>query len=281
MGSMKNPPPSTTTTKQEPWGQTVPYWQQTFGDIYGSPTRGTTPETPSVLRALKKQPDTLNNYQGRYGEGGLIGQQLANPNANITQAWDMTRTAANDPTNTQMLTGSRDYANRVLSGEFLDPTKNLAMAQQWQRGLEGIGSGWDTSATQAGRYGSGAWAAGRGQQLGDLQAGLYGQGLNQMTQMAGMAPSIYNAQYLPSQYLNALGQEQEQRPWDIYGKGASMLQMPGGGSTQTPYFKPSPLQGLLGLGMMGMGMASGNPYAIGSGASAIGGGYGGRIGGGI
>ena len=48
-----------------------------------------------------------------------------------------------------------------------------------------------------------------------------------------------------------------------------MLQMPGGGSTQTPYFKPSPLQGLLGLGMMGAGFATGNPMMMYGGASQI------------
>lgn len=261
-GSSKNKP-QTVTQKQDPWGPTQPYWMQSYADIFGKPTGATSQAGGgrypggSLGFEAKGGSGSLNpaDYTGRYGSGGLIGQQLENPNQNITQGWDMTRAAAMDPTNTQTLTGARDYTNRVLSGEFLDPTKNLALSQQLQRGLEGMGS-WDTSAVQAGRYGSDAWAAGRGRELADLQGNLYGQGLQQMTQMAGMAPSIYESQYMPSQKLLALGQEMENRPWDIYSRGAQMLSGPQGGSTSSPYFQPNPLLGLAGTGLLAYGMGA-------------------------
>ncbi len=148
-----------------------------------------------------------------------------------------------DAKSVALLGGSRDYANRVLSGEFLDPTKNLALAQSLQRGMEALRP-WDTQATQAGRYGSGAWAQGRGRQLADLQGNLYGQGLQQMTQMAQLAPSIWQSQFLP-----------EQRGWDLYNQATALLRGTGqSGTTSQPYYTPGWGSQLLGAGGSALGM---------------------------
>jgi hypothetical protein len=130
-------------------------------------------------------------------------------NTNSTAGQDAMLAASADPANQALLTGSRDYNNRILSGEFLDPNKNLQLAQQLQRGYEGIG-GWDAGAETSGRYGSGAWAQGRGREMADLKANLYGQGLDRMQTASMNAGSIFAQQLAPGQLQDAIGQERDQ-----------------------------------------------------------------------
>lgn len=277
MGGSKNKPAGETTTKTAPWEGAQPYWSQMYADIFGKPSSTGTPSlggNSSWSGALKdrmgNQISLPSNYTGKYGDGGLLGQtQFVGANPNIQSAWDMVQQRAGQPS--QMLQGAEGYATDVLSGKYLDPSQNLALAQNLQRGMADIGGGWDSSANQSGRYGSGAWAAGRGQQLADLQGNLYGQGLNQMTQVAGMAPSIYEAGYLPAQKMLALGdaqrqmaQEEQMFPWEMYGMGANLLSGAPGGTSSSPYFKPNPLMGA--LGGAGAGAAFG-PYGAAAGGA--------------
>jgi hypothetical protein len=210
------------------------------------------------------------------GTAGLLGQQLKNPNAYTQQYWSQAADYANNPQNTALLGGAQNYANRVLGGEFLDPAKNLALAQQLQRGLENMHV-WDTQANLAGRYGGGAWGVGRGRQLADLQGNLYGQGLQQMTQMAQLAPQLWSAGLLPTSLLGQIGQQQEQRPWNLYNQATSLLRGTGSTGTQTqPYYSPSMFQQLLGPALMiGGGLLGGPGGAMAGGAAGnlLGGGY--------
>lgn len=276
MGGSKNKPQET-TTKQEPWEGAKPYWQQTYADIYGNQVGQNAQQQNAVpgrgLAGLKAIPNSGQPVTtGAYGDTGLLGStKYIGATPNMQAAYGMVQDRAGTPS--AMLAGAEDYATRMLSGEFLDPSKNLALAQNLQRGMEDMGA-WDTSAIQSGRYGGGAWGAGRGRQLADLQGNLYGQGLQQMTQIAGMAPSIYEAGYLPAQKLLALGAQQQQDqqaeqmfPWELRGMAANLLSGAGGGSTSSPYYKPNPLMGA--LGGAGTGFAVGGPVG-----AAVGGGLG-------
>lgn len=234
---------STSTTDQGPWSATQPYWKQTYSDVWG------------------------NN--------GLLNNQMKTQNPYITQSQNQMASYATNPQSTALLSGAQNYGNRVLSGEMLDPTKNLALAQQLQRGLENMHS-WDSQAQLAGRYGGGAWGAGRGRQLADLQGNLYGQGLQQMTQMSQLAPQLWQAGLAPSALLGQIGQQQEARPWNLYNQATSLLRGTGSsGTTTTPYYSPSTFQQLLGPAMAIGGGILGGPAGAAAGSQA-----GGMLGGG-
>lgn len=185
--------------------------------------------------------------------------QSGTPDSALSAGWAMAEKEAGDEENTRVLRGARDYANRVLSGEFLDPSKNQALAMELQRGLEGMGA-YDSQAEASGRYGSGAWGQMKGRSLADLRGNLYGQGLQQMTNMAGMAPSIYGSQYLPAEMLQNIGSQREGRQWGILSNESSML----GKGTQmdAPYYNQNPVMGGVGtwLSMVGAikGMGGGS-----------------------
>jgi hypothetical protein len=176
--------------------------------------------------------DFQNRWSGLLGESDRLGK--AGIDSARTEGWNGTLDAARNPENTQLLTGSRDYNNRILSGEFLDPNSNLALAQQLQRGYEGIG-GWDSSAEAAGRYGSGTWAEGRGREMADLKANLYGQGLDRMERASNNAGAIYGQQFAPSQMIGAVGQERDDANWGLLGNRANMLGAAQSGMPQQTY----------------------------------------------
>ena len=192
----------------------------------------------------------------------LYNQQSGTIDPAIEQGWGSAIASANDPENTALLTNARDYANTVLSGYFLNPETNLAMAQALQRGLESARA-FDSQAAQAGRYGSGAWGQMKGRNLADLQGNLYGTGINQMTNMANNAASIYGAQYLPAQTLIDVGNQRENRGWNLLGKQAGVLSQ----TTQNnqPYYMQNPVMGGVGsvlsaIGTIkGMGNGQSNP----------------------
>lgn len=190
-------------------------------------------------------------WQDLVSRSSALGKaQYGSPDSALSAGWGMAEQTANDPTNTMLLTGARDYANRILSGEMLDPTKNQALAMQLRRGLEGMGA-YDSQAEAAGRYGSGAWGQMKGRTLADLQGNLYGQGLQQMTNMAGMAPSIYGSQYLPAEMLQNIGSQREGRQWGILNNESRILGQ--GTQMDAPYYNQNPIMGGVGtwLSMVG------------------------------
>lgn len=213
------------------------------------------------------------------------------------------------------------FLNDQLSGKYLSPNSNPYLASMEQAAADPVIRQYqmatapqtDSAAEMGNRYGSGYQAAmqgnnqyGLGQALQNLSNNFYGQayqqGVNNMFNAAGMAPSMLQASYIPYQMQNEVGQQQQAYNQQAlsgqvgqYMQGQmlpyqtlSMLQgLIGGnygqqgtttgwnnsmGSQTTPYYS-NPLGSVLGGGLAGLGVAGQlgwQPF----GAAAAGGGAG-------
>jgi hypothetical protein len=208
--------------------------------------------------------------------------------------------------------GATRYTADVLGGKYL-PTnyETTPFFEDIVRRTAGnIASQVGSQYSAAGRYGSGSMAESMARGIGDTTANLrytdYNKYLDlvnrerdRQTQVAAMAPEMYNLGYADLHKLSdvgesrrAFGQEsineaikkwemEQNRPFENLSRytGTLSQMFPGGGGSSqtstamTPYFKQSPLQRGLGLGMTGLGlynMMGGFGGAAGMGAAGMG-----------
>ena len=172
---------------------------------------------------------------------------------------------ARDP---QLIDPAVDQARSTIAGDYLgaDALRDAARAE-----LDQVVGGTLGSFEAAGRSGSGLAmnALGRGVTSALGPAYMQERRLQQQAMMG--APGLEQARYMPAQQLINLGMGQRgaeeryyQEPWDRLARytgialGNAPAQLAGGTTIgQQPIYQPNPLQQALGLGMMGLGFASG------------------------
>lgn len=215
---------TTGTTQVEPWGPQQPYLQGGFRraealshiplEYYGGPqVAGFTPEQTQAQelatgRALAGSP-LLRGAQTKAGQistGSMLGR-----------------------------TPDLQYIEDTLSGKYLTPESNPYLDYYTERAFEETLPQWDTTATEAGRFGSDVWALGKGRTMADIQSSIYGgayeterdrqatmeqyaTGLGEaayqseadrMMQAIGMAPQLAREDYFDMAQLASVGAEKQ------------------------------------------------------------------------
>lgn len=229
----------------------------------------------------------------------------------LSGSWQsMMGAASNTPS---FLSSGNDYINNVLTGQFLSPNSNPYLAGMESAAAQPVINQYQTAiapqtasaAEMANRYGSGAAnqmmnqaQTTLGTTLSNLASNFYGnaynQGINQMNTAAAMAPAMLQANYMPAELENQVGQqaqnlslEQAQYPWQTaqayqnivggnYGQSGTVQNTGTGwsnssGAQSTPYYS-NPLGSIFGGALAGLGVAGQLGWSpFGAGAAGAGG----------
>lgn len=232
------------------------------GSAPDTQTTVTSTEPPEYVRPYIEH--ALGEARNLYGTSPLYrGVETYTPAE--TAGMQGIEAAARNP----MLTApATEYARDVIGGQYLQPEAIAEASRPYvDRFLGRHGREWEGAGGTGGSLE--AEAAGRG--IADVIAAQRGQERVLQQQMAGMAPSLEAARYGPGQALMGLGQIQRarqqtlaQEPWERLARytgialGSAPAQLAGGtGMTQQPIYQPSPFSQILGLGLTGLGAASG------------------------
>ena len=111
-----------------------------------------------------------------------------------------------------LVAASQGYLEDVISGKYLQDN-NPYLDYYVNRAYENALPQWRTTATQAGRYGSDAWARGQAQTMADLASQIYGgaygaeRGLQQ--QAASIAPDVAREDYFDLSQMAKVGAEKQ------------------------------------------------------------------------
>lgn len=205
----------------------------------------------------------LNQARGLYDTRGMYSSTQL-PGA-AQEGFDMQMGAARDPA---LVDPSIGLAQQTLGGEFLgaDALRDASRAE-----LDDVIGGTRSQFESAGRSNSGLanYALGRG--VTSALGPAYQRERALQQQMAGMAPGLEASRYMPGQQLSQTALQQRgiedqyyREPWDRLAQytgvalGQAPAQLAGGTTTNTqPIYQPSPLSQIAGLGMAGLGAASG------------------------
>lgn len=109
----------------------------------------------------------------------------------------------------------------TMEGKYLTPESNPYLSAYVQRGFEETLPQMDTSAIQAGRYGSGAWGEMRGRAMADIASNIYGAAYEaergRQMEAYRLAPELSLMDYADLEKLAGVGsqkQELEQKKID-------------------------------------------------------------------
>lgn len=260
---------TTSTSTSAPWAAVVPHLKNVFGtaeQLAGQPGQFFPGQTYAELDPLQQQ-----GMQAQLGyAGGGMGDQIS-----AAQAAQMSALQAPDIAANPYIGGIADVMASRLSrnlSENIMPGLQAGAIGAGQSGgsRQGIAEGIAARGTQEAL----------GASLADLYGGAYGQGLQARGQAMGMAPQMAQMGMMPGQVQQQVGgqmrteaqrpieeamarhQFEQQEPWQRLGQYNQMLSG-GQGYGTTTGTTTQPSQGmfgnLLGAGMMGAGMLTGNP----------------------
>ncbi len=103
---------------------------------------------------------------------------------------------------------------KTVSGEYVTPENNPYLRHYVQKGFENVVPQINTSATQAGRYGSNAWSQLMGRAMGETVAGIYAPAYEserqRQMQAIQLAPAIAQIDYENISKLAQVGAEKQQ-----------------------------------------------------------------------
>lgn len=140
------------------------------------------------------------------------GQTIAgfSPEQLQAQALATQRALAGSP---EIAAGSQELRG-ILSGKYLTPESNPYLSYYVQRAYETALPELDTTAIQAGRYGSGAWGQAKGRTMADIASNIYGGAYQQerqaMLQALGLAPAYSEAAWGDISRLAEVGAEKQE-----------------------------------------------------------------------
>ena len=235
------------TTTSAPWSGQQPYlkdlYQQATNLFHGNPTEINKSDTGSGFGAVGQRVlDSLGYNIGvntdipRNPEGGRIqyfpGSTVAGfvPEQNTAQNLIMNRAREGSPLltsaqNQNKLTGEGGYLNTdTISGKYINSNTNPYLAGYVQKAYETSLPQVDTSAIQAGRYGSDAWANMKGRTMADISSNIYGNAYtterqmqenayqderNRMMQAIQNSPTLAQADYYDLDRMAQVGAEKQ------------------------------------------------------------------------
>ena len=112
-----------------------------------------------------------------------------------------------------LLGASQTEINKILSGQYLDPSTNPYLQQTFQRAAGDVQGQLGSMFAKGGRYGSGAMAETAGRRMGDLASQIYGGAYQQerarQLQAAQLAPQLAQQDYADISRLAQVGQQRE------------------------------------------------------------------------
>jgi len=260
---------TTSTQTSAPWAELQPHLKNIFGraeGLAGQPQQFFPGQTYAGLNPYQQQ--GMQSQLG-YAGGGLADQVGAAQQAQLgaLQAPDV----ANNPYIGGVADTITDRLNRNFSENLMPGIQGGAtMAGQSGGSRQGVAEGIAARGTQEAL----------GSSLNQLYGDAYGRGLQAQSAAMGMAPQMAQLGMMPGQVQQQVGGQmraedqmgideavarhdfEQQEPWQRLGQYNALL---GGGqgygSTTSTTTQPS--QGLfgnlLGAGMMGVGMMTGNP----------------------
>lgn len=113
----------------------------------------------------------------------------------------------------EIAAGSQELRG-ILSGKYLTPESNPYLGYYVSRAYESALPQLDTTAIQAGRYGSGAWGLAKGRTMADIASEIYGSAYQQerqnMLQALNLAPAFSEAAWGDISRLAEVGAEKQQ-----------------------------------------------------------------------
>lgn len=113
----------------------------------------------------------------------------------------------------EITAGSQELRG-ILSGKYLTPQSNPYLPYYTQRAFEETLPQMDTSAVQAGRYGSGAWAEMKGRTMADITSNIYGGAYEserqRMMNALQYAPAYSEAAWGDIERLASVGAEKQE-----------------------------------------------------------------------
>ena len=214
----------TSTSKSEPWKVAQPYIKESMAgaqDLYRS-GQGFNPYPGSMVVPFSQQStDALSGMENLARQG--------NPAATATQDW----------------------ATGIMRGDSLN-NPNPYFQANLDRQSGGMADDINRGFSQSGRYGSASHMGGLGEQLGNFRGNALAQNWQQerglQSQVAGMVPNIYQAQFQPFQNLGQVGTAYEGKTQQEIADAARLFE----GYQQAPYkqlqFYNSMASGAGGLG---------------------------------
>lgn len=155
-----------------------------------------------LFEAQKLYGSPLTYYPGETIAGFTPEQQLAQQLA--TQ-----RALAGSP----LLGAGKSELQATITGQYLTPQSNPYLRHYTQRAFEETLPMIDTSAIQAGRYGSGAWGLMRGRTMADITSNIFGQAYEaergRQLQALQLAPAYAESEWADISRLAAVGEEKQ------------------------------------------------------------------------
>lgn len=207
-----------------------------------SPPQWTQPYLEKIGAGVSSQLDVPMQWYGGQRTAGFTPEQ--------TLAQQMTTQRATE--GSPFMKQAGDEWSKTMRGDYLNPNTNPFLKQGFNQMLEETLPGIDTSARQAGMYGSSSQDLIRGKAMGDIGARIYEPERQRQTQAMNFAPTLANESYkdigmlagvgedkqaMEQQSLNELVQKFEfgqMEPWQRYGMASNIYAgMPSGGTTTT------------------------------------------------
>lgn len=160
-------------------------------------------------------PDWLKQYMPMVGERGwdLAGKEMSYYPGVTTAGFTPEQLQAQGMTSERAMGGSpllgasKEYASDTLSGRYLNPDTNPALAGLMKSGMEQIMPNVD--AQSGGRYGSDTWALMKGKALADVASNVYNPERERMQGMSTIAPQLDQMDYFDIGKLAAVGEEKQ------------------------------------------------------------------------
>lgn len=126
---------------------------------------------PPTKQVWVETPGGPMEYYSGQAIAGFTPEQIAAQKLATTRAGQLTPVFESTA---QLATTTPEYLQRTLEGTYLTPESNPYLKTYVQRAFEETLPQLDTSAIQAGRYGSGAWGTMKGRTMADVVSGIYG-----------------------------------------------------------------------------------------------------------
>lgn len=112
-----------------------------------------------------------------------------------------------------LIAGGQSELASIISGKYVSPTSNPYLGFYTQKAFEEALPQLDTSAIQAGRYGSGAWGLAKGRTMADITSNIYGQAYQtereRQLQALQLAPTYAEQDWADIARLAAIGEEKQ------------------------------------------------------------------------
>lgn len=186
-GGGGQPKTTTSTTNSAPWTAQQPYLKGLFSSAQG----------------LEMNPDGTPKAKDYYPGSTYAGMAPESSQA-LT---DITKRATDG---SPVLAGANQYATDVLGGKYLNQT-----APGWDAVVGRAEDAVNANYAKAGRTNSGYHDKAVADSIGNLAYQDYQAQLDRMTQVAGQAPGLAQADYVDPNALNAVGQQRQQEGQNV------------------------------------------------------------------